>query len=122
MRLSFRWFGEEDPVPLEHIRQIPGVHGIVSALYDVPVGATWPRDRIDQLIEIVGEAGMLLSVIESIPVHEEIKLGTPNAEKLLDEYAASVRNIGGRERISRCVYPTALLRSHSMTISSRKSI
>jgi mannonate dehydratase len=94
MRLSFRWFGEEDPVPLEHIRQIPGVHGIVSALYDVPVGATWPRDRIDQLIEIVGEAGMLLSVIESIPVHEEIKLGTPNVEKLLDEYAASVRNIG----------------------------
>lgn len=94
MRMSFRWFGEDDPVPLEHIRQIPGVHGIVSALYDVPVGETWPREKIDQLIESIADAGMLLPAVESIPVHEEIKLGSPNAEKLLDQYAASVRNIG----------------------------
>lgn len=92
--MSFRWFGRDDPVPLEHIRQIPGVRGIVSALYDVPVGETWPREKIDELIETVGEAGMPLSVIESIPVHEDIKLGRPDAGRLLDQYAGSVRNIG----------------------------
>ena len=92
--MSFRWFGKDDPVPLEHIRQIPGVRGIVSALYDVPVGETWPREKIDELIETVGEAGIPLSVIESIPVHEDIKLGRPDAGRLLDQYAESVRNIG----------------------------
>ena len=94
MRMSFRWFGRDDPVPLEYIRQIPGVRGIVSALYDVPVGETWPREKIEKLIDTVGETGMPLSVIESIPVHEDIKLGRPDAERLLDQYAASVRNIG----------------------------
>ena len=79
MRMSFRWFGKDDPVPLEHIRQIPGVRGIVSALYDVPVGDTWSRESISRLIDAVTEAGMPLSVVESIPVHEDIKLGRPNA-------------------------------------------
>jgi mannonate dehydratase len=94
MRMSFRWFGENDPVSLDRIRQIPGVHGVVSALHDVPAGATWPRDRIDRLAQTIADAGMLLSVVESIPVHEEIKLGTRNTAKLLDQYAESVRNIG----------------------------
>jgi mannonate dehydratase len=94
MRMSFRWFGRNDPVPLKHIRQIPGVRGIVSALYDVPVGETWPRKSIARLIDEIGEAGMPLSVVESIPVHEDIKLGRPDAARLLDQYAESVRNIG----------------------------
>ena len=94
MRMSFRWFGKDDPVPLEHIRQIPGVRGIVSALYDVPVGDTWSRESISRLIDAVTEAGMPLSVVESIPVHEDIKLGRPKAARLLDQYAESVRNIG----------------------------
>jgi mannonate dehydratase len=94
MRMTFRWFGPGDPVSLGRIRQIPGVKGIVSALYDVPVGAVWERGAIEQLGETVSESGIELSVIESIPVHEDIKLGRPGADRLLDSYAESVRNIG----------------------------
>ena len=46
MKMSFRWYGESDPVSLEYIRQIPGLHGIVSAIYDVPVGEIWPMEKI----------------------------------------------------------------------------
>lgn len=95
MFLTFRWFGAGDPVALRNIRQVPGVTGIVSALYDVPVGATWPRDRIDALASAVDDAGLALSVIESIPVHEDIKLGRPSRDRLIDQYAESIRGIGG---------------------------
>lgn len=94
MRMTFRWFGADDSIPLEYIRQIPGVRGVVSALYDVPVGDAWPRDRIQRLGDTVNAAGLELSVIESIPVHEDIKLGRPTASRLLDNYAESVRNMG----------------------------
>ena len=94
MFVTFRWFGDGDPVPLEKIRQIPGVTGIVSALYDVPVGATWPRDRIQRLADTVADSGLTLSVIESIPVHEDIKLGRPTRDRLIARYADSVRHMG----------------------------
>jgi D-mannonate dehydratase len=45
MKMTFRWYGESDPVKLEYIRQIPGMYGIVSAIYDVPVGEVWPLDK-----------------------------------------------------------------------------
>jgi len=45
MKMSFRWFGASDPVPLQYIRQIPGMHGIVSAIYDIPVGEVWPLEK-----------------------------------------------------------------------------
>jgi mannonate dehydratase len=94
MFLTFRWFGVDDPVPLANIRQIPGVTGIVSALYDVPVGEAWPSDRIDRLASTVHDADLMLSVIESIPVHEDIKLGRPTRDRLIDNYAESIRRIG----------------------------
>ena len=46
MKMSFRWYGDTDPVSLAYIRQIPGMHGIVSAVYDVPVGEVWPMDSL----------------------------------------------------------------------------
>ena len=49
MKLSFRWYGEEDGVTLEKIRQIPGMHAIVTAVYDVPVGEVWSRESIQRL-------------------------------------------------------------------------
>ena len=94
MFLTFRWFGATDPVPLAHIRQIPGVRGIVSALYDVPIGDTWPRESVERLAASVNDAGLTLAVIESIPVHEDIKLGRPTRDRLVDNYAASIRAIG----------------------------
>lgn len=70
MKLSFRWYGEEDKVTLEKIRQIPGIYSIVSAVYDVPVGEVWKKESIARLRQKVEEAGMRLEVIESIPVPE----------------------------------------------------
>jgi len=94
MRMTFRWFGTDDPVRLEHVRQIPGVKGVVSALYDVPVGETWPKERLERLAASIDRHGMKLDVVESIPVHEDIKLGRPTRDRLIDAYAESVRHMG----------------------------
>ena len=95
MKMSLRWFGPADPVPLEHIRQIPGVRGVVSALYDVPVGDAWSRQGLERLAAQVDAAGLELAVIESIPVHEDIKLGRPTRDRLVDQYCESVSRMGG---------------------------
>ena len=94
MELSFRWFGPGDPVPLAYIRQIPGVRGVVSALYDVPVGEAWPRNRLEQLAEAIDRTGLKLTVVESIPVHEDIKLGRPSRERLTEHYCRSIGVLG----------------------------
>jgi mannonate dehydratase len=94
MQMTFRWFGADDPIPLAYIRQIPGVRGVVSALYDVPVGDAWTRDRLAGLAERIDAAGLRLAVIESIPVHEDIKLGRPTRDRLIDNYCESVQHMG----------------------------
>ncbi len=94
MIMTFRWYGTEDPIPLGHIRQIPAVRGIVSALYDVPVGEEWPLQKIAALKKSVMNAGLDLTVIESIPVHEDIKLGRPTRDVLIENYRRSIRNMG----------------------------
>ena len=92
--MTFRWFGPADPIPLTYIRRIPGVRGVVSALYDVAVGEAWPRDALERLAESVGRVGLALSVIESIPVHEDIKLARPTRDPFIDQYAESIRRLG----------------------------
>src|SRR6266699_748396 len=62
MRMTFRWFGREDPIPLVHIRHIPGVSGVVSALYDVPVGAAWSRERLERLKGEIEGAGLTFAM------------------------------------------------------------
>ena len=94
MELSFRWFGSSDPIPLQYIRQIPGVRGVVSALYDVPVGSAWPRSGLEALAAESDAAGLKLSVIESVPVHEDIKLGRASRVGLTDNYCASIEAMG----------------------------
>ena len=94
MYMTFRWFGPADPVPLGHIRQIPGVEGVVSALNDVPVGDAWPRARLERLGAEIDAAGLRLAVVESIPVHEDIKLGRPTRDRLIANYCESVRTMG----------------------------
>jgi len=92
--ITFRWFGPRDPVPLEHIRQIPAVRGIVGALFDIPVGEPWPLARLLELRGEVERHSMSLAVIESIPVHEDIKLGRPTRDRYIDNYRESVRSLG----------------------------
>ena len=77
MYLTFRWFGATDPIPLSNIRQIPGVRGVVSALYDLPVGAAWPRGRLERLATDIEAAGLTFAVVESIPVHEDSSSAAP---------------------------------------------
>jgi mannonate dehydratase len=92
--MSFRWFGDSDPVSLGYIRQIPGMHGIVSAVYDVPVGEVWPVDKIRALKAKVEAHDLALDVIESVPVHEDIKLGKPSRDGLIANYQQTIRNLG----------------------------
>lgn len=94
MELTFRWYGEKDLISLKYIKQIPKVTGIVSALYDLNVGDVWPIDKLKYLKQKIHTERLKLSVIESIPVHEDIKLGNSNRDKLIDNYCQSIRNIG----------------------------
>ena len=94
MLMSFRWFGPGDPVSLSRIRQIPGVEGVVSALHDIPAGEAWPQDELSRLAEAIDGAGLRFAVVESIPVHDDIKLGRPSRDRLIERYCESVRAVG----------------------------
>ena len=93
MKLSFRWYGEDDAVTLQNIKQIPGMDSIVTAVYDVPVGEVWSNESIARLKGLVEEAGLNFEVIESIPVHEDIKLGKPSRDKLIENYCENIRRV-----------------------------
>ncbi|WP_437735612.1 mannonate dehydratase [Sorangium sp. So ce1335] len=92
MKMTFRWYGEDDPVRLEYIRQIPGIYGIVSAIYDVPVGEVWPVEKLQALRARIEGAGLKFEVVESVPVHEDIKLGRPSRERLIENFCQNIRN------------------------------
>ena len=91
--MTFRWYGDDDPVTLDKIRQIPGVTGIVSAIYDIPVGEVWPQTRIKELKKTIEEKGLTLSVIESVPVHEDIKTGDGDRDRYIENYCETLRNL-----------------------------
>lgn len=93
MKMTFRWYGDDDPVTLAKIRQIPGMVGIVSAIYDIPVGESWPMGKIKELKEKIEAHGLLLSVIESVPVHEDIKLGLPSRDRYIANYCETLKNL-----------------------------
>jgi len=93
MKLSFRWYGPEDPVPLWKIRQIPNMRVIVAAVYDVPPGEIWSRESIGALKAGVEENGMRFEVVESVPVHEDIKLGLPTRDKYIEAYCENIRRL-----------------------------
>ncbi len=91
MKMSFRWYGESDPISLQYIRQIPNMHSIVSAVYDVAPGEVWPEESIKRIKEQVEANGMVFDVVESIPVHEDIKLGRGRASEYIDVYCENIR-------------------------------
>ncbi len=94
MKMTFRWYGEGDGIPLQYIKQIPNMSGVVTAVYDTPVGKVWPIEKIMRLKALCAEARLDMEVIESVPVHEDIKLGKPTRDKLIANYAATIRNLG----------------------------
>ncbi|ATF90383.1 mannonate dehydratase [Burkholderia gladioli] len=91
--MSFRWYGDADPVSLQYIRQIPGVTQIVSAVYDEPVGEVWPLAKIEALKARIEAAGLHFEVVESVPVHEDIKLGKPSRDRLIANYQQTLRHL-----------------------------
>jgi mannonate dehydratase len=93
MEMTFRWYGKDDPISLNKIRQIPGMKGIVSAIYDIPVGEVWPLDKIIELKNEIESYGLELSVIESVPVHEDIKMGLDTRDRYINNYTETLRNL-----------------------------
>ena len=90
MEECFRWYGPNDPVPLSHIRQA-GATGIVSALHHIYDGSPWPDDAILAQKALIEAAGMRWSVVESIPVHNSIKLATPESARYIGWYKDTLR-------------------------------
>ena len=91
MKMSFRWYGEGDPISLQYISQIPGMRSVVSAIYDVKPGEVWGEDSLAKMKKQVEDAGLIFDIVESVPVHENIKLGKEDADKLIDVYCENIR-------------------------------
>lgn len=92
--MTFRWYGENnDSVTLEQIKQIPGVEGLVWALHDKVAGEVWPLEDIMKVKEQADRYGFHLDVVESINVHEDIKLGLPTRDAYIENYKESIRNV-----------------------------
>jgi len=94
MKLTFRWYGDDDPVTLSHIRQIPRMSGIVSAVYSFKPGEIWSVESIQAIKQKAEEVGLAFEVVESVPVPEEIKYGGPNADRLIANYCENIRRLG----------------------------
>ena len=94
MKMTFRYYGKNDPVTLSAISQIPTVRSIVSAVYDVPAGGVWSRESIAALKKDAEAHGLSFEVVESVPVPEDIKLGNEKAAALIENYCENVRRLG----------------------------
>ena len=90
---TWRWFGRKDGITLDMLRQI-GVEGVVTALHDVPNGEIWTEEDILSLKKYIEDAGLRWSVVESLPVSEAIKYAGAERDSLIDNYIASIRNLG----------------------------
>ena len=101
MKMSFRWYGPDDPVTLQNIRQIPNMQAIVTAVYDVPVGEVLSRKSIAALKKQTEDNGLQFEVIESVPVHEDIKLGKPTRDRYIENYCENIRRLA--EAGIRCI-------------------
>ena len=94
MHMTFRWYGEgNDTVTLEQIRQIPGVEGIVWALHNKQPGEIWEPDEIREVTDHIKEYGFNVDVVESVNVHDDIKIGLPTRDKYIENYKQTLRNL-----------------------------
>ena len=94
MQMTLRWFGDKfDSVKLWQIRQIPGVTGVITTLYDIPAGDLWPLERIQALKKEVEDAGLTIAGIESVNIHDDIKIGKPSRDKYIENYIKTLENL-----------------------------
>jgi len=78
MKMTMRWYGTKfDSVTLQNIRQVPGIAGVITTLYDIPAGELWPLERIKAIKKEVEDAGLQICGIESVNIHDDIKIGFP---------------------------------------------
>ena len=95
MQMTLRWFGDKfDSVKLWQIRQIPGVTGVITTLYDIPAGEVWPVERIKALQKEVEDAGLTIAGIESVNIHDAIKIGNADRDKYIENYITTLDNLG----------------------------
>ena len=94
MKMTFRWYGSNsDSVTLKQIKQIPGMTGIMGFLDYKAAGEVWNEDEIKSYIDEVHAAGLECEVIESVNVHEDIKLGLPTRDEYIANYCTTIRNL-----------------------------
>jgi mannonate dehydratase len=94
MKMTFRWFGEgDDSVTLEQIRQIPACTGLMGVMGQYAAGETWELDEIKKYVDHVHAHGLEVEVIESVNVHEDIKLGLPSRDKYIENYVKTIENL-----------------------------
>ena len=95
MEMTLRWYGSKfDTVTLQQIRQIPGVTGVITTLYDTAPGEVWSRERIRAMKDEVAAAGLHIAGIESVNVHDAIKTGSADRDRYIDNYIETLRNLG----------------------------
>ncbi|MCM3715389.1 mannonate dehydratase [Halalkalibacter oceani] len=94
MKMVFRWFGEgNDTVPLNHIRQIPGVEGVAWALHDIPAGEAWPLERMLKIKQEAEKYNLHIDVVESVNIHEDIKLGAATRDTYIENYKITIERL-----------------------------
>lgn len=95
MKMTFRWFGPGfDSIPLQYIRQIPGIAGVITTLYDKAAGDAWERDRVRQLKDEANKFGLEVSGIESVNIHDAIKAGLPERDRYIENYIDTLTVLG----------------------------
>lgn len=94
MKMSFRWYGENnDPIPLDYIKQIPNTKEVVWALHHKVAGELWEEHEIKREVEYIQGHGLSASVVESVNIHDDIKLGLPTRDKYIDIYKDTLKNL-----------------------------
>lgn len=95
MEMTLRWYGKGfDSVTLEQIRQIPGVTGVITTLYDTVPGEVWKKSEVQRIKKEVEDAGLRLAGIESVNIHDSIKVGSPDREQYIENYIKTLEILG----------------------------